>query len=74
MVIKKLNHKKLAQKIHASRGRLKKFMQVKVDEIYMRTMYCGCGLFSFGDFAPFYFCSTFPKTYLKSCHHSFKWP
>ena len=56
MVVKKLNHNKLAQKIHASRGRLKKFMQVKVDEICMCTMYCGRGLFSFGDFAPFYFC------------------
>ena len=43
--IKNFNCIKSTQKIHASRGRLKKFMQVKFDEICMYTMCCGRGLF-----------------------------
>ena len=31
------------------RNRLKKIMQVRIDELYMCTNFGGCGLFGFGD-------------------------
>ena len=38
-----------SSKILIDRNRLKKFMQVGIDEVCMCTNFGGCGLFSFGD-------------------------
>ena len=42
-----------SSKILIDRNRLKKFMQVGIDEVCMCTNFGGCGLFSFGDTATF---------------------
>ena len=48
----------------------KKFMQVVIDVKCMQTKFGVCGLFSFGDFAPFLFAFRMDKFFLQTMDYS----
>ena len=53
-----------------NRNWLKKFMQVRIDKICMCTNFGGCGLSSFGDFAPFHLPSKTAKFPFRTMDYS----
>ena len=50
--------------------KFKNFVQVDIDEVYTSTKFCGCGLFSFGNFAPFSFAFKTAKISLRAMDYS----